>query len=158
MPETKIYDLHGTREGDTMVYIAASPMGAPAPGSSAGSGGFWGAQPPPPPSSAGLHTGGFETVGKRDEVRPSSFCAALRRVCAYSSNEQSVALVCMWRAGGAMGSPAKQSMKSRACDWHARRLCALQVIKLRAALNEKDMELIELREQHMQLVVSCPWR
>jgi hypothetical protein len=31
----------------------------------------------------------------------------------------------------------------------------LQVIRLKAALNEKDMELIELREQHMQLVVSC---
>jgi hypothetical protein len=30
----------------------------------------------------------------------------------------------------------------------------LQVIRLKAALNEKDMELIELREQHMQLVVS----
>jgi hypothetical protein len=28
------------------------------------------------------------------------------------------------------------------------------VIRLKAALNEKDMELIELREQHMQLVVS----
>lgn len=30
----------------------------------------------------------------------------------------------------------------------------VQVIRLKAALNEKDMELIELREQHMQLVVS----
>jgi hypothetical protein len=33
-------------------------------------------------------------------------------------------------------------------------LLLLQVIRLKAALNEKDMELIELREQHMQLVVS----
>lgn len=30
----------------------------------------------------------------------------------------------------------------------------LQVIRLKGALNEKEMELIELREQHMQLVVS----
>jgi hypothetical protein len=30
----------------------------------------------------------------------------------------------------------------------------LQVIKLKAALNEKEIELIELREQHMQLVVG----
>lgn len=29
----------------------------------------------------------------------------------------------------------------------------LQVIRLKGALNEKEMELIELREQHMQLVV-----
>jgi hypothetical protein len=29
----------------------------------------------------------------------------------------------------------------------------LQVIRLKGELNEKDMELIELREQHMQLVV-----
>ena len=28
------------------------------------------------------------------------------------------------------------------------------MIRLKAALNEKDMELIELREQHMQLVVG----
>ena len=30
----------------------------------------------------------------------------------------------------------------------------LQVIRMKGALNEKEMELIELREQHMQLVVS----
>lgn len=30
----------------------------------------------------------------------------------------------------------------------------MQVIRLKGALNEKEMELIELREQHMQLVVS----
>lgn len=29
----------------------------------------------------------------------------------------------------------------------------MQLLKLRAALNEKDLELIELREQHVQLVV-----
>ena len=32
--------------------------------------------------------------------------------------------------------------------------CHPQVLKLRAALNDKEMELLELREQHMQLVVS----
>jgi DNA-binding transcriptional LysR family regulator len=34
-----------------------------------------------------------------------------------------------------------------------RLLAVLQVIRLKGALNEKEMELIELREQHMQLVV-----
>jgi hypothetical protein len=29
------------------------------------------------------------------------------------------------------------------------------VIRLKGALNEKEMELIELREQHMQLVVRA---
>lgn len=33
-------------------------------------------------------------------------------------------------------------------------LLPMQVIRLKGALNEKEMELIELREQHMQLVVS----
>jgi hypothetical protein len=32
-------------------------------------------------------------------------------------------------------------------------LSVTQVIRLKGALNEKEMELIELREQHMQLVV-----
>lgn len=36
----------------------------------------------------------------------------------------------------------------------AGRGACLQVIRLKGALNEKEMELIELREQHMQLVVS----
>lgn len=33
-------------------------------------------------------------------------------------------------------------------------LLPMQVIRLKGALNEKEMELIELREQHMQLVVG----
>ena len=42
-------------------------------------------------------------------------------------------------------------------------LAFTQVLKLRAALNDKEMELLELREQHMQLVVrtidipASPW-
>jgi hypothetical protein len=34
-------------------------------------------------------------------------------------------------------------------------LHAPQLIKLKGALNEKEMEIIELREQHMQLVVRA---
>lgn len=34
------------------------------------------------------------------------------------------------------------------------RAWAAQGLKLRSALNEKELELIELREQHVQLVVS----
>jgi predicted nucleic acid-binding Zn finger protein len=37
--------------------------------------------------------------------------------------------------------------------WRARRRPCPQVINLKAALNEKEIELLELREQHMQLVV-----
>jgi hypothetical protein len=37
---------------------------------------------------------------------------------------------------------------------HGVHCMAVQVIRLQAALNEKDMEMIELREQHMQLAVS----
>ena len=33
----------------------------------------------------------------------------------------------------------------------------MQLLALRSALNEKDLDLIELREQHVTLVVSHAW-
>jgi hypothetical protein len=46
------------------------------------------------------------------------------------------------------------SRRHACCPAHNCCPVVLQVIRLKGAMNEKEMELIELREQHMQLVVS----
>lgn len=66
-------------------------------------------------------------------------------------------LACMY-AMGAMRCMACQMHACTSCRdtcWHRHLLECMQALGLRSALNEKELELLELREQHIQLVVRA---
>jgi hypothetical protein len=90
----------------------------------------------------------LETAGKQDEVgihkQRQKRCAMRSSMCIkaaagmFNTHTERLYMLVLW---------LKNSPEQQLC-------CVLQVIRMKGALNEKEMELIELREQHMQLVVS----
>lgn len=139
MPQ--VHNLRTCSNGVTAVHTLASPAlpgGKPGSGRGGGSGG---AHPHRPRTSSAMegsegmpYSVHLETAGKQNEVRAAASSHACPRHAAAAARARAV------QAPSARGRRHPQPSPA-------------QVIKLKGALNEKEMELIELREQHMQLVV-----
>jgi hypothetical protein len=91
----------------------------------------------------------LETAGKQDEVGALKTARSRQRRHPQRMTARVAAVNSTASAGGQHTTgPVHRLLLLGGAD-------RLQVIRLKAALNEKEMELIELREQHMQLVVSA---